>query len=432
MQDCAPPASLAQAAAARRTPALALSLFALALGGFGIGTTEFVTMGLLPDIARGVDASIPSGGHLVSGYALGVVVGAPLLAVLGARLPRKTMLLALMAAFVIGNLASALAPSFDTLLVARFVSGLPHGAFFGIGSVVAASLVAPQRRGWAVSMMMLGLTVANVIGVPVSTFVGQNLGWRSTFLVVTGIGLLTLLAVGRWVPAVPIAVGASARQELRALGRLQVWLALLTGAVGFGGFFAVYSYITPTMTGLAGISESSMPVILALFGVGMTLGNLLGGRLADWSVLRTVYLGLISVVLTLVLFTVTVHHAVPAALTVLLLGGTGSAMIPALQTRLMDVADDAQSLAAALNHSALNIANALGAWLGGLVIARGLGYEAPAWVGAGLAVGGIGVLTVSALVGRRAPDRPGVVPAASGQVHGEEHGLRIATGGGPA
>ncbi|NHC47563.1 MFS transporter [Motilibacter sp. K478] len=411
---------------------MALSLLALALGGFGIGTTEFVTMGLLPDIAEGVGASIPSGGHLVSGYALGVVVGAPLLAVLGARLPRKTMLLALMAAFTVGNLASALAPTFDTLLAARFLSGLPHGAFFGIGSVVAASLVAPHRRGWAVSMMMLGLTVANVVGVPVSTFVGQNLGWRSTFLVVTAIGVLTVLAVARWVPPVPTPEGAGARQELGALRRLQVWLALLTGAVGFGGFFAVYSYITPTMTDLAGISESSMPVVLALFGIGMTVGNLLGGRLADWSVLRTVYLGLTSVVLTLALFTWTVHRPVPAALTVLLLGGTGSAMIPALQTRLMDVADDAQSLAAALNHSALNVANALGAWLGGLVIAAGLGYTAPAWVGAGLAVGGLGVITVSALVGRGPGGAGRVTGRSSGQVPAEEHGIPVTTGGGPA
>ncbi|WP_331273016.1 MFS transporter [Motilibacter deserti] len=418
-------------APAQRRPRLALSLLALALGGFGIGTTEFVTMGLLPDIARGVDASIPSGGHLVSGYALGVVVGAPLLAVLGAKLPRKTMLLALMAAFTVGNLASALAPTFDTLLAARFLSGLPHGAFFGIGSVVAASLVAPERRGWAVSMMMLGLTVANVVGVPVSTAVGQTMGWRSTFLVVTAIGVATLFAITRWVPDVPVLAGASARQELGALKRLQVWLALLTGAVGFGGFFAVYSYITPTMTELSGIAESSMPIVLALFGIGMTLGNLLGGRLADWSVMRTVYLGLTSVVLTLVLFTWTVHHPVPAALTVLLLGGTGSAMIPALQTRLMDVADDAQSLAAALNHSALNVANALGAWLGGLVIAAGYGYTAPAWVGAGLAVAGLVVLTVSALVGRGTRGARVTEPL-TGQVHGEEHGLRVATGGGPA
>lgn len=250
-------------------------------------------------------------------------------------------------------------------------------------------------------MMLMGLTVANLAGVPVSTVLGQYLGWRSTFLAVTVIGVAAVAAVVRWVPAVPLTPGASPRQELGALRRPQVWLTVLTAAIGFGGFFAVYSYITPTLTTLSGVPRHGVPVVLMLFGLGMTLGNLVGGRLADWSVMRTICLGLGAVIAVLLAFQVTVHSAVPAALTVLALGATGSAAIPALQTRLMDVAGDAQSLAAALNHSALNIANALGAWLGGLVIAAGYGYASPAMVGALLALVGLGVALTSVLLARR-------------------------------
>ena len=393
-----------------RHRSVALSLTALALGGFGIGTTEFATMGVLPDIADGVHTTIPSAGHLISAYALGVVVGAPLLALAGAKLPRKALLLLLMAAFTVGNFASAVAPTYETLMAARFVSGLPHGAYFGIASIVGASLVAPSRRGWAVSMMMMGLTVANVLGVPLSTVLGQGLGWRWTFVLVTVIGVLTVLAITAFVPAVAALPGASAARELGALRSRQVWLTLLTGAVGFGGFFAVYSYITPTLTDLSGYRESAVPIVLALFGLGMTLGNLVGGRLADWSIDRTIFLGLASVAVVLATFTVTAHAVVPAALTVFVLGGCGSAMIPALQTRLMDVAGDAQALAAAANHSALNVANALGAWLGGVVIDAGHGYTSPAWVGVGLAGGGI--LALAAAVGTAPRRTRGAVPVA--------------------
>jgi DHA1 family inner membrane transport protein len=380
---------------------VALSLLALAIGGFAIGTTEFATMGVLPDIAGNLDTSIPTTGHLVSLYALGVVVGAPLFAVLGARLPRKTLLLLLMAAFTIGNLASALAPTFGALAGARFLSGLPHGAFFGIGAVVAASLVGPQRRARAVSMMMLGLTVANVLGVPAGTLLGQSFGWRATYLLVTVVAATTVLAIWRWVPAAPVQNGAGMRRELGALRRLPVWLAVLTGAVGFGGFFAVYSYIAPTMTTVAGFSNGAMTIVLALFGVGMTLGTLVGGRLADRSVMRTIYAALTSVLVVLVAFPFTAHWTVPAAATVFLLGATGSALVPPLQTRLMDVSGDAQSLAGALNHAALNIANSLGALLGGLVIAAGYGYTSTGWVGAALALAGLGVAATSGVVDRR-------------------------------
>ena len=388
------------------------SLTALAVGGFGIGTTEFATMGVLPDVAGDLGATIPQGGHLVSAYAVGVVVGAPVLAVLGARLPRKALLLALMVAFTLGNALSAMAPTFGTLVVARFASGLPHGAYFGVAALVAASLVPPGRRARAVARVMLGLTVANVVGVPLATLLGQQLGWRSTYWSVAVIGVLALVAVSRAVPETPPSPGAGARQELGALRRPQVWLTLLVGAAGFGGFFAVYSYISPTLTEVSGFSESGVPVALALFGIGMTIGTELGGRLADWSVVRTIYLGLASTAVVLAAFPFTAGGVVTAGLSVLLISVTGSLCLPALQTRLMDVAGDAQTLAAAGQHAALNVANALGAWLGGVVIAAGLGWTAPAVVGALLAVAGLGVLTVSTVLeqSRPAPDRA-LVPA---------------------
>jgi len=389
-----------------------LSLTALAVGGFGIGTTEFATMGVLPDVAGDLGATIPQGGHLVSAYALGVVVGAPVLAVLGARLPRKALLLALMGAFTVGNALSALAPSFGTLVVARFASGLPHGAYFGVAALVAASLVPPGRRARAVARVMLGLTVANVVGVPLATLLGQQLGWRSTYWSVAVIGVLAVLAVSRAVPETAVQPGAGPRQELGALRRPQVWLTLLVGATGFGGFFAVYSYIAPTLTEVSGFSESGVPLALALFGIGMTLGTELGGRLADWSVVRTLFLGLSSVAVVLAAFTVTAGGVVTAGASILAISVTGSLCLPALQTRLMDVAGDAQTLAAAGQHAALNVANALGAWLGGLVIAAGLGYTAPAVVGAVLAVVGLGVLTVSVLLERQGSDARALVPSA--------------------
>ncbi len=388
-----------------------LSLTALAVGGFGIGTTEFATMGVLPDVTGDLGATISQGGQLVSAYAVGVVVGAPVLAVLGARLPRKALLLALMAAFTVANALSAMAPTFGTLVVARFASGLPHGAYFGVAALVAASLVPPGRRARAVARVMLGLTVANVVGVPLATLLGQQLGWRSTYWSVTVIGLLAVLAVSCAVPQTVVHPGAGPRQELGALQRPQVWLTLLVGAAGFGGFFAVYSYISPTLTEVSGFSTSGVPVALALFGIGMTVGTELGGRLADWSVVRTLFLGLTSVAVVLAAFPFTAGGVVTAGVSVLLIAVTGSLCLPALQTRLMDVAGNAQTLAAAGQHAALNVANALGAWLGGVVIAIGLGYTAPAVVGALLALVGLGVLTVSTVLERQGQDDRELVPS---------------------
>ena len=378
-----------------------VSLFALALGGFAIGTTEFASMGVLPDIAGDLGVTIPTAGHAITAYALGVVIGAPVFAVLGARLPRKHLLLALMAAITVANLASSVAGNFPLLVAARFASGLPHGAYFGIGAVTAASLVPAERRARAVAMTMMGLTVANIVGVPLTTLLGQHLGWRSTYATVVVIGLFTLVAIELLVPPVAAGHGASPRRELSALRRPQVWLTVLFGSIGFGGLFAVYSYVTPTLTDVTGLHRAAVPLVLAVFGVGMTVGNLIGGRLADWSVLRTLELGSAASIVVLLSFTVTAHAVVPAVVTLFVVPLASGATIPALTARLLDVSHEGKSLAASLNHSALNVGNALGAWLGGLVIAAGYGYTSPALVGAGLAAIGLVVLAGSIALDRR-------------------------------
>lgn len=379
----------------------ALAVLALALGGFGIGTTEFVAMGLLPDIAAGFGITEPTAGHVISAYALGVVVGAPTIAALTARVPRRTLLLGLMAVFTVGNLASMLAPSYPTLVAARFVAGLPHGAFFGIAALAAAHLMGPRNRAKAVAYVLSGLTVATVLGVPVASWLGQALGWRSAFGLVVGIGVITLVALWFWLPAQLRTMHVSSPlAELGALRRPQVWLAVMVGMIGFGGMFAVYTYISTTMTDVAGLPRNLVPLALMVFGLGMVVGNLVGGRLADTSVVRALYLSLGALGLVLLIFVAAAHNPFTALLVLFAIGAAGSAVGPALQTRLMDVAQDAQTLAAALNHSALNIGNAAGAWVGGLVIAAGYGYTAPAGAGAVLAGCGLLVLTVSVLLGR--------------------------------
>jgi MFS transporter, DHA1 family, inner membrane transport protein len=393
------PRTAAPAISTNASPGAAI--FALAMGGFAIGTTEFAIMGLLQNVTAGLGISIPAGGQLISAYALGVVVGAPVLAALGARVPRKYMAVGLMAMFTLANFSSVLAPDFGTMLVTRFLSGLPHGAYFGIAAVIAASLVAPGRRAQSVAMVMLGLSVANVVGVPAVTWLGQNFGWRLMFLAVALVGAVTVLLVLRGVPFQPVHEGASIRRELGSLKRAQVWLALLTGVVGFGGFFAVYSYISPTMTSVTGLPESALPLIVGLYGLGMVPGNIIGGKLADRSVMRAIYLVMAAIVLVQLLFWAAAPVPWLAVPLVLLLGAAGSSLVPALQTRLMDASPHAQTLAASLNHSALNLANALGAALGGLVIAWGLGYRAPAMVGAGLALLGLGVAALSGYLERR-------------------------------
>ena len=379
-----------------------LAVLALAVGSFAIGTTEFVAMGLLPDIAASLGISEPTAGHVISAYALGVVIGAPLIAALTARIPRKTLLLGLMAVFTLGNLASVLAPSYGTLMAARFAAGLPHGAFFGAAALVAAHLMGPQNRAKAVAHVMCGLTVATVIGVPMASWLGQALGWRSAFALVVAVGLVTLAALWFWLPArLRTMQSTSPLTELGALRRVQVWLALLVGMIGFGGMFAVYTYISTTMTDVAGLPRDLVPLALMVFGIGMVIGNLVGGRLADRSVVRALYLSMGTLGAVLAVFVFASHNPYTAMVVLFGIGASGSAVAPALQTRLMDVARDAQTLAAALNHSALNIGNATGAWVGGLVIAAGYGYTAPAAAGGVLAAAGILVLTVSLLLQRR-------------------------------
>jgi MFS transporter, DHA1 family, inner membrane transport protein len=378
-----------------------LALLALATGGFAIGTTEFVTMGLLPQIADGVDISIPTAGHIVSAYAIGVVVGAPVIAALGARTGRKRLLLGLMAVFVAGNILSAVANSYELLMAARFLTGLPHGAFFGIGAVVGTSMVPVNRRAWAVSMMMVGLPVANIVGVPVTTLLGQKFGWQLPFVAVGILGLLTLIAVWFWIGPQPVGNDVNVRSELSALARPQVWMALLVGMVGFGGMFATYSFITPTMTELAGFSEAAVTIVLAVYGIGMTGGTLVGGRLADRALMPSLYGGLVAVTLVLATFGWLAHSKPGALVGVFALGFSASILIPALQTRLMDVAHEGQSLAASLNHSTLNVANALGAWLGSVVLSAGYRYEWPSRVGAVLAVAGLVLALVSGRMDRR-------------------------------
>ena len=384
------------------TRRVVVAVVALALGGFAIGTTEFVTMGVLPDIADGVGVDIPSAGHVISVYALGVVVGAPIIAALGARLPRRALLVGLMVAFLIGNGLSAAAPGYRTLLVARFLSGLPHGAYFGVASLVAASLVAPHLRGRAVSSVMLGLAAAMLTGVPAATWLGQQFGWRSAYWTVAVLAALTVAAVLAVVPSSPGRREATVRGELGALRRPQVLLTLMVGIVGFGGMFALYSYIAPVVTDVAGLSRGTVPLVLLAYGAGGIIGTALGGKLADWALFRSLVGSLVALFLLLVLVALTSPWAPALFVGVFAVSVAASVLAITLQMRLMETAGEAQMLGAALNHSALNLANALGAWLGGLVIAAGLGYRAPAAVGAGLAVAGLLPLAASAVVRHRA------------------------------
>ena len=382
---------------------LRFALAALALGGFAIGTGEFVAMGLLPEVARGIDVSVPTGGHVISAYALGVVVGAPLLAAVGARLPRRRLLVVLMAAFCVANVLSALAPSYGVLIGARFLSGLPHGAFFGVATLVAADLADPARRATAVSRVLLGLSIANVVGVPAATWLGQGLGWRAAFAAVAVLAVLTIAGVLKAVPSLEADPHATVRRELGALRRPQVWFALGIGAIGGGGLFAVYTYISPILTGRSGVASSIVPVALAIVGAGMVVGSLLSGRIVDR--LRPVpamiaSLAVMAGCFTLFAFT-TLNPVLGVASTFLL--GLGVALPTALQVRLMDVAGDAQTLAAALNHSSFNAANALGAWLGGLVLAAGYGLAAPMWVAVALSLAGIVLVVIATLADRREP-----------------------------
>ncbi|MCA0215913.1 MAG: MFS transporter [Actinobacteria bacterium] len=390
-----------------------LALLALALGGFGIGLTEFVAMGLLPNLAADLlpgvwaqshEQANSQAGWIVSAYALGVVVGAPTIAAAAARFPRKQLLLACVAVFVFGTVASALLPTFGLVLVARFVAALPHGAYFGIAALVAASLMGPGKRGRGVALVLSGLTIANVIGVPTVTWLGQVAGWRVAYLAVAAVFLLTFAAIALVVPLQPGDPAATIRRELKIFGRVQVWLALLIGAVGFGGFFAVYTYVSPVVTTVTQLSPAVVPWALVAAGIGMTIGNFVGGRAADHNVMATLFICFGVFAVSLTGLALTAQNPVGLFVFLFLVGAAASALSPAIQTRLMDVAGDGQSLAAAINHSSLNIGNSLGAYLGGLTIAAGLGYLSPTWVGLLLCVPGV-ALALVALVLQRRSDR---------------------------
>jgi MFS transporter, DHA1 family, inner membrane transport protein len=374
--------------------AVILIELALAVGSFGIGTGEFAIMGLLPNVAQEFNVTTPEAGYAISAYALGVVVGAPIIAVLAAKLARQTLLLLLMAVFAVGNAVSALAPSFESFVLLRFLTGLPHGAYFGVAALVAASLVPPNKRTQAVARVMMGLTVATLLGTPVATWFGQILSWRIAFGAVGFMGALTVVLIWLFLPKDKVQEGASPMRELGAFRRKQVWFTLGIGAVGFGGLFSVFSYIASTATEVAQMPESAVPVMMALFGSGMIIGNLVGAWFADRNLMATIggVLACSVVVMTVLWLTAENPYMLSACV---FLVGCSVAIGPALQTRLMDVAADAQTLAAALNHSAFNIANALGAWLGGLAIAAGYGFASTGWVGAVLAVAGLMVFGLS-------------------------------------
>jgi MFS transporter, DHA1 family, inner membrane transport protein len=375
-----------------------LAVLALAVGGFAIGTTEFVTMGLLPEISEGVGVSISGAGHAISAYALGVVVGAPVLAFFGAKWPRRGLLVVLMGAYAVFNALSAVATSFEMLVVARFLDGLPHGGYFGVASLVAASMVAPERRGRAFAWVLLGLPVANVVGVPAATVLGQHLGWRASYALVAGLAALTMVLVMAFVPACPGNPEATGRRELSALAKPQVWLTMVAGAIGFGGMFALFSYIAPTVTEVSGLSASAVAVFLLTLGVGMVVGNWAAGRLVERSVLGSLLGSSIGLAVVLLGFWALAPYgwvALPAAFAVTFVG---SVLALSTMLRLIDVAGHAETLGAAMSHSSLNVGNALGAWLGGVVIAAGLGFRAPILVGVALAVAGFLVVVVSARV----------------------------------
>ncbi|MFW5419502.1 MFS transporter [Nocardiopsis sp. CNT-189] len=380
-----------------------IALLALAIGAFGIGTTEFVIMGLLPEVAAEYGVSIPTAGLLVTGYALGVVAGAPVMTALGTRISRKRMLMLLMALFIAGNLLSAAAPVFGLMLAGRVVASLAHGAFFGIGSVIAAATAAPGRQAAALSLMFTGLTLANVIGVPLGTLLGQTAGWRTVFVAVAALGVAGLAGIAALVPDLPEPQGVRIRHELAAFRSPQVVLAMAMTVLGFGGVFAAITYIAPMMTDVAGYPSSAITWLMVLFGLGMVAGNLVGGKFADTRPMPMLYVALTALAAVLALFTFTAHGKAGAAATIFLIGALGFATVPPLQKRILDHASAAPTMASAMNIGAFNLGNALAAWLGGLTIAAGLGLTSPNWVGAALAGGALVLAVLSGALERRAP-----------------------------
>lgn len=391
------------------------ALLSLAIGSFGIGMTEFVMMGLLPDVASDLlpnaaspETAIAQAGWLISLYALGVVIGAPTIAGSVARFPRHRVMIALAVALTLFNALTFLAPTFEMVAASRFLAGLPHGAYFGIGALVAADVLGPGNRAKGVAYILTGLTIANVVGVPLGTFLGQQFGWRYAFVIVAGIFALATVCIGFFVPAHPGDPGRTLRAELGVFRIGQVWLTLGIGAIGFGGFFAVYSYVAPLITEVSGSPEWAVPIVLVVMGIGMTIGNLVGGHLADRDLKGTLMWGFVALAVVLAGVGISAPWLIALIVFVFATGFISAGLSPSIQTRLMDVAHDNQSIAAALNHSALNIGNSMGAFVGGLVIALGWGFAAPPWVGAALALGGLAVTAVSFRVEARSAARRAV------------------------
>lgn len=380
---------------------LGLAQIALGLGGLFIGTGEFAAMGLLPGMARSAGVSIPQAGNLISAYALGVVIGAPILAIATSRMEKRNLLLLLAAIVLVGNLASAVTPGFLGMAAARFVAGLPHGAYYGTASIVAAAMVPPSQRAQAIGRVMLGLAAANLVGVPLTTWLGQSFGWRSAFALVAAGGALLLVMLRILIPVIEADENASPRRELTAFTSLQIWLTLAVATIGFGGMFAVYSYITPTLVQETGVAEGMVPLFLALWGLGMVIGNIAGGWFADRALIPSIFGIIVWNIAFFALFFLAAPNPILAGVSLFMIG-IGFALVPALQARLMDVARHAQSLAAAMNHSAFNLSNAIGAWTGGFAIAAGYGWASTGLVGAALAAGGLAIMSVSALLMRRA------------------------------
>lgn len=380
-------------------------LIALALGGFGIGLTEFVITGLLPEVAADYGVTETTAGWLVTGYALAVIVGALGLTAATTRLPRKPVLLGLLVLFIVGNTLSAIAPTYEVMMSGRVIAALCHGAFFGIGSVVAANMVERSKRASAVALMFTGLTASNVLGVPFGTFLGQALGWRSTFWAIVVIGVVALVGVLVLVPTVRAAETPSLARELGAFRSGQVWLSLGMTVLGYGGMFGAFTYIAYTLTSVSGFPSSAVPWLLVVFGVGLFVGNFVGGKLAARSIDRTLLVVLVALTVVLGLFALVATSPVLTVIALVLMGAFGFATVPALQTRVMQYADHAPTLASGANIAAFNLGNALGAWIGGLTIAAGLGYTSPIWAGAGITLAAVALTLVAMSAVRRGRSR---------------------------
>jgi len=380
-----------------------LGLFALAIGGFGIGLTEFVIMGLLPEVATDFGVTEAAAGWLITGYALSVAIGALALTAAVTRLPRKQVLIGLLVLFIVGNLVSAIAPEYSVMLLGRIIAALCHGAFFGIGSVVAASMVAPNKKAGAIAIMFTGLTLANVLGVPFGTFLGQSFGWRSTFWAITAIGVIALVGIATLVPNAGRGApeGASLRGELRAFRSGQVWLSLAVTILGFGGMFGAFTYIAYTLTEVSGFATTTVPWLLVLFGAGMFVGNIVGGKFADRALDTSLIVLLSALTVILAVFALTAGNQIATIVSLVLMGGFGFATVSGLQMRVMKYAGDATTLVSGANIGAFNIGNALGAFIGGLTITAGLGYTSPIWSGAAIAAASVVVIVVAASTARR-------------------------------